>query len=108
MTDPKNAPRQLETDRGTIQREDVDRDKIAYSGIKVKSPVQAIRAHCLSCCSGRPKEVRLCTITRCDLYLFRFGTNPSLKGKRRANSHSFSKKAASVSDLTTKKLGAVD
>ena len=40
------------------------------------NPVKAIRAKCLNCCCGQPNEVRLCTIERCPLHPFRFGTNP--------------------------------
>lgn len=40
------------------------------------NPVKAIRAKCLDCCCGQPNEVRLCTIERCPLHPFRFGTNP--------------------------------
>lgn len=40
---------------------------------KRKTPMQAIRAHCLECCGGQYKEVRLCEITRCELHRFRMG-----------------------------------
>ena len=43
-----------------------------------KSPLKQIRLYCLSCVCGSPNEVKLCSITDCPLYDFRFGTNPYL------------------------------
>jgi hypothetical protein len=44
------------------------------------TPIQAMRAKCLECCSGSAKEVKLCPIPDCALYPYRFGTNPNRKG----------------------------
>ena len=44
-----------------------------------KSPLKQIRLYCLSCVCGSPNEVKLCSITDCPLYDFRFGTNPFRK-----------------------------
>lgn len=44
------------------------------------TPVKAIRAKCMDCSAWQPKEVRLCTITNCPLYIYRFGKNPNRKG----------------------------
>jgi hypothetical protein len=41
-----------------------------------KSPMQAIREHCLDCCAGSPNEVRLCTAVKCAKWPFRMGANP--------------------------------
>ncbi len=42
-----------------------------------KRPIlQAIRAKCLDCCVGQPKEVRLCQAYDCDLWPYRTGKNP--------------------------------
>lgn len=41
------------------------------------SPMQAIRAKCLNCSGGRPREVRDCPVTDCALYPFRDGKNPN-------------------------------
>ncbi len=38
-----------------------------------RSPLKAIRRHCLECSGGSPNEVRLCPIETCPLYGFRFG-----------------------------------
>lgn len=38
--------------------------------------LKAIRAKCLECCNGQRNEVRLCPITDCALYPFRFGHKP--------------------------------
>ncbi len=41
--------------------------------------LQAIRAKCLKCVGGRPKDVRNCAFTDCSLYPFRLGKNPNIK-----------------------------
>jgi NAD-dependent dihydropyrimidine dehydrogenase PreA subunit len=38
-----------------------------------RSPLKAIRKHCLECSGGSPQEVRLCPVETCPLYGFRFG-----------------------------------
>ena len=38
--------------------------------------LRAVRAKCLECSAGSPKEVDLCPITDCALYPFRYGKNP--------------------------------
>jgi len=45
----------------------------------IKTPLKAIRAHCLECVSGSSKEVELCTDPKCWLYPFRAGSNPFRK-----------------------------
>ena len=42
---------------------------------EIKSPIRAIRAHCLGCAQSA-HEVTLCPISDCPLYPFRFGKNP--------------------------------
>lgn len=42
----------------------------------LQNPVKAIRAKCLDCCCGSSNEVKQCTVVKCPLYPFRFGTNP--------------------------------
>ena len=44
-----------------------------------KSPLKAIRAKCLDCSGGHPKEVRLCPVKACQVYEFRMGRNPRRK-----------------------------
>lgn len=44
------------------------------------TPLKSIRANCLDCCNGQPKEVRECQITDCPLWHYRFGKNPNRKG----------------------------
>src|SRR5262245_57511678 len=39
----------------------------------IPSPLEAIRAECLSCCNGSVHEVRSCTCAACPLWLLRFG-----------------------------------
>lgn len=44
--------------------------------------LKAIRAKCLDCCGGQVNEVKLCPITNCSLYSFRFGKNPNMSGRK--------------------------
>ena len=53
------------------------------------TPMKAIRAKCMDCSAGSYKEVKLCPITECSLYPYRFGHNPARKGIR--NSGAFQK-----------------
>ncbi len=45
---------------------------------EIKTFSKAFRAYCLGC-SGTAHEVKICTVTHCELYPFRFGKNPYLK-----------------------------
>jgi len=47
-----------------------------------QSPLQAIKKKCLDCVCFQKKEVKLCPADDCPLWVFRFGKNPFLKGKR--------------------------
>lgn len=47
----------------------------------ITNPVKAIRSKCLECSCGSSNEVKLCPITDCALYPFRFGKNPYRKKK---------------------------
>ena len=42
----------------------------------ITNPIKVIRAKCLDCCCGSPKEVRQCPVIDCPLHSFRFGKNP--------------------------------
>ena len=44
-----------------------------------KSPLKAIRQHCLECSCGSAYEVKNCVIHDCNLYPFRMGHNPNRK-----------------------------
>ena len=49
--------------------------------VKIKlTPLRAIRKHCLECSGGSVREVKLCVIPRCPLFIYRLGRNPSRKG----------------------------
>lgn len=39
--------------------------------------LKVIRAHCLDCCCGEVGEVKHCGCPTCNLYPYRFGTDPS-------------------------------
>ena len=43
------------------------------------TPLKAIRAKCLDYSCWQVKEVKLCPVTKCALYPFRFGKNPYRK-----------------------------
>ena len=43
------------------------------------SPLKAIRAKCLDCSCNQINEIKLCSVTNCALYPFRFGNNPFRK-----------------------------
>jgi hypothetical protein len=44
--------------------------------------LQAIRKKCLDCSCYQPREVRECPVTACDLWPYRFGSDPN-PGKAR-------------------------
>jgi hypothetical protein len=43
----------------------------------MRTPMQAIKTYCRECGDGTPKEVRLCHIVGCPLYLYRQGRRPT-------------------------------
>lgn len=43
---------------------------------KPKTAMQTIRLKCLDCCDGQRNEVRLCQVTGCPLWEYRFGYSP--------------------------------
>lgn len=48
----------------------------------VLTPMKAIRAKCLDCSAGSSNEVKLCQVTNCPLFPYRFGKNPNLQKER--------------------------
>ena len=46
---------------------------------KHTTPLQAIRRKCVECSGGQRSEVERCQMTDCDLFVYRFGTNPRRK-----------------------------
>jgi len=48
------------------------------------TPLKVIRLKCLEC-AGSFKAIKDCVSIDCPLYIYRFGHNPALKGKRRPN-----------------------
>ena len=47
------------------------------------TPMKAIRAHCIECCGGQWKEVRLCPAQNCALHPFRMGHRPKEESPHR-------------------------
>lgn len=43
---------------------------------EIKSPLKAIRQHCIECMGDQVREVPYCNVKRCPLYPFRLGKNP--------------------------------
>jgi hypothetical protein len=39
--------------------------------------LKLVRAKCLDCGAGSPKEVELCPVTKCSLYTVRLGKDPT-------------------------------
>lgn len=81
---PKQAPRSgaIYDDRGYLEGRDprtMSRDELVAMGRVPRSPLQAIRAHCLGCCSGSQQEVAKCMQLNCPSWDFRMGTNPYRK-----------------------------
>lgn len=56
------------------------------------TPMKAIRAKCLDCSAGSANEVKLCPVTACPLFHYRFGKNPKREGL--TNSGSFQVKGS--------------
>jgi hypothetical protein len=46
------------------------------------TPLEAIRKKCLQCSNYQPKEVELCPIIDCPLYLFRFGKSKKIEKRK--------------------------
>jgi hypothetical protein len=42
-----------------------------------QTPLKAIRLKCLDCSGDSTKEVRLCPIKDCPIYMYRMGRNPN-------------------------------
>jgi len=51
----------------------------------MRTPLQSIKAHCIECMGGVRSEVVLCTSPNCNLYPYRFGKNPNIKGRPGGN-----------------------
>lgn len=47
--------------------------KLGHAPLK---PIQALRARCIDCCGGSPKEVKLCACKKCPSWPFRLGEDP--------------------------------
>ena len=52
-----------------------------YEGEKITSVLKAVKKHCLECSGYQRDEVKLCTVTKCNLWPFRLGKNPYRKKK---------------------------
>jgi hypothetical protein len=60
---------------GRDPRKMTQRD-LREAGHEPRSPLQAIRAHCLDCCGYQEREVAHCPAVDCPAWPFRMGTDP--------------------------------
>ena len=51
---------------------------------ELKTPLKAIRTHCLECSCGSSLEVKECVIKSCALYPYRLGKRPATVEKEAA------------------------
>jgi len=73
-----------------------------------KDVLRAVKEKCLDCSADQPKEVRLCVITHCSLYRYRFGKDPYSKRKGNvANLVPFRKKMPGNSTQETAKTAQI-
>lgn len=49
-------------------------------------PVRVFRAFCIDCMGGQPRLVKDCPATTCEVFPYRFGKNPALRGQVRGAS----------------------
>ena len=57
-------------------------EELEEAGIERVTFAKAIRAHCIDCCAYQANEVRKCIAVTCNLWPFRFGSNPWRKGEK--------------------------
>jgi len=62
-----------------------EKEKLKKLGIKLLSPLKAIKEYCLRCCYGDRKYLKECPSVNCSVWEYRLGKNPCLKGKRKNN-----------------------
>lgn len=64
-----------------------------------------IRRYCIDCAGGQESEVRKCTVTACDLWPYRMGTNPFAK-RDLTDAQREAKRAAMVTVRAARKVAA--
>lgn len=74
---PKQKPQAEESAPVTFDddRPDETAHVVERYNERIKSPITAIRAFCISCMGGYVKEVKNCTAPACPLYPLRLGVN---------------------------------
>lgn len=60
---------------------------VKQEGIKVLTPMRAIREKCLDCCAGNSAEVRRCEIYGCTLWPYRMGRGLKSQPSRKSPKH---------------------
>ena len=71
---------------------------------KILRPLKAIRAKCLDCCGGSFTEVKLCEISDCPLFPYRFGKRP-IRARREVATRSGSVKKTQFSNYSGEEKG---
>lgn len=66
---------------------------------------KAIRLKCLDCCCGSAHEVKLCTVEKCPLHPFRFGTDP-YRTKRELSSEQIEQQRRTLAVARSSKLNS--
>ena len=61
---------------------DMTGEELDSAGIERMTFAKAIRAHCSDCCAYQANEVRKCVAISCNLWPYRFGSNPWRKGEK--------------------------
>lgn len=52
---------------------------IARALSRIRNPLTAIRAFCITCMGGYENHIPRCTVPRCPLFAYRMGKNPNAK-----------------------------
>lgn len=63
----------------SLAEEEMNISETGEAPEEIKSPIKAIRAFCVECMGGQPREVKFCAAPRCPLFAFRMGKNPYIK-----------------------------
>mgnify|MGYP000417960840 CR=1 FL=1 len=69
---------EAKTETGSNEVQATSRLTVKRRPGELSTPLKAVRSKCRDCCAGSRKEVRLCPVTHCALWPYRFG------GRKRA------------------------
>lgn len=69
--------------------------------MKRLTPLKAVRAKCLDCSGGQPKEVRLCPCEGCPLWSYRMGFRPRHPKTLKANEDARREKLRAAPEISS-------